>query len=141
MKAKPLAVLLTVLVAVQSSSAQTAVRIDPAPESKLGWLIRPYQARDVPPINLANTSRLESLLRAGNLYLSSRDVVALVLENNLDVEVQRYGPLLSREVLRRAQAGGPLRSVGLGIAAGPTSVSLSGVTINTNGAPSSAAGS
>jgi len=66
--------------------------------------------------------------------------VALALENNIDIEVQRYGPLLAREVLRRAQGGGALRSVGSGVAAGPTSVSLSGVSINTNGAPSSAGG-
>ena len=35
--------------------------------------------------------------------------------------------------LRRAQAGGALRSVGLGIAAGPQSVSLTGVSVNTSG--------
>lgn len=140
MKAKLYAVFMVCVLTANPAGAQTAVRIDPA-HGGLGWLTRPYQPRYVPPISLANTTRLESLLRAGNLYLSAQDVVALVLENNIDVEVQRYGPLLSREVLRRAQAGGLLRSVGLGIAPGPTSVSLSGVTINTNGAPSSAAGS
>ncbi len=64
------------------------------------------------PINLANTSRFDSLIRAGNLYLSAQDVVALALENNIDIEVQRYGPLLAREVLRRAEGGGLLRNVG-----------------------------
>jgi hypothetical protein len=91
--------------------AQSEVRID-APNGGLGWLTRPYQPRSVPPINLANSSRLESLERAGNLYLSAQDVVALAIENNIDVEVQRYGPLLAREVLRRAQSGGALRLVG-----------------------------
>ena len=120
---------------------QTAVRIDPVPGTGVrNWLSAPYRARPVPPINLSNTSRLDSLLRAGNLYLSAQDVVALALENNIDIEVQRYGPLLAREVLRRAQGGGLLRGVGLGVASGPTSVSLAGVSINTNGAPSSANG-
>ena len=32
---------------------------------RMGWLTRPYRARTVPPINLANTSRLDSLIRAG----------------------------------------------------------------------------
>lgn len=68
------------------------------------------------------------LQRGGNLYLTAEDVVALAIENNIDVEVQRYGPLLAQEVLRRAQAGGALRSVGLPVAAGPQSVSLAGVT-------------
>jgi outer membrane protein len=120
-------------------SDQSAVRIDPA-TGGLGWLTHPYQARPVPPINLSNSSRLDSLIRAGNLYLTAQDVVALALENNIDIEVQRYGPLLAREVLRRAQGGGLLRSVGLGVAPGPTSVSLAGVSINTNGAPSGGSG-
>ncbi|HYA18155.1 MAG TPA: TolC family protein [Bryobacteraceae bacterium] len=123
--------------------AQTSVRVDPVPgKGAVHWLTQPYRARPVPPINLGNTSRLDSLIRAGNLYLSAQDVVALALENNIDIEVQRYGPLLAREVLRRAQGGGLLRGVGLSVAPGPTSVSLAGVAINTSGAPSSnAAGS
>ena len=68
-------------------------------------------------------------------------MVALALENNIDIEVQRYGPLLAREVLRRAEGGGLLRNVGQSVAPGPTSVSLSGVSINTNGAPSGSGGS
>src|ERR1700722_825672 len=119
----------------QTSSAETAVRIDPA-KGGLGWLTHPYQTRYVPPINLSNSSRFDSLIRAGNLYLSAQDVIALSLENNIDIEVQRYGPLLAREVLRRAEGGGLLRNVGQGVAAGPTSVSLTGVSVKTNGAPS-----
>jgi len=137
---RSLAPLLAILVgATPPLAAQSAVRIDP-PKSGLGWLTRPYRTRPVPPINLANTSRFDSLIRAGNLYLSSQDVVALALENNIDIEVQRYGPLLARELLRRAQGGGLLRNVGQNISAGPVSVSLSGVTVNTNGAPSTGGG-
>src|SRR6202161_958798 len=122
-----------------SMKAQTSVRIDPA-TGKLGWLTRPYQQRYIPPINLSNSARFDSLIRAGNLYVSAQDVVALALENNIDIEVQRYGPLLARELLRRAESGSLLRNVGQNIAAGPTSVSLSGVSINTNGAPSGGGG-
>ncbi len=122
------------------AAGQSAIRIEPA-QGSLGWLTRPYRARTVPPINLTNSSRLESLVRAGNLYLSAQDVVALAIENNLDVEIQRYGPLLAQEVLRRAQAGGALRSVGLGVAQGPQSVSLQGVSVNFIGVANGAAGS
>src|SRR3954468_19811042 len=121
------------------ASGQNAVRIERA-DGPLGWLTRPYRARIVPPINLTNSSRLESLVRAGNLYLSAQDVVALAIENNIDVEVQRYGPLLAQEVLTRSKAGGALRSVGLGVAQGPQSVSLQGVTVNTSGATGAGAG-
>src|ERR1700748_3341307 len=125
--------------AQQTPPAGAAVRID-APtgkiaNGKLGWFTRPYTPRYVPPINLGNTSRLDQLIRAGNLYLTAQDVIALALENNIDIEVQRYGPLLSRELLRRAESGSLLRNVGQPVAAGPTSVNLTGVSVNTNGAP------
>jgi len=122
-----------VLLVAAVASAQNAVQIEPA-HGPLGWLLNPYRPRGVPPINLSNSSRLEALVRGGNLYLTAPDVVALAIENNLDVEVQRYGPLLAREVLRRAESGGALRSVGLGVAAGPESVSLTGVSLNFAGA-------
>ena len=59
--------------------------------------------------------------------MSVQDVIALVLENNLDIAVQRYSPFLAREVLRRTEGGGFLRSVDTPIAAGPTSVSTAGL--------------
>lgn len=132
--------LLAATLATMPAAGQTTIRIDEPAAGRASWLIKNYQPRTVPPINLANTSRLDALIKAGNLYLTAPDVVALVLENNIDIEVQRYGPLLAREVLRRAEGGGLLRSVGQGVAAGPTSVSLAGVSVNTNGAPATSAG-
>lgn len=85
------------------------------------------------PAKLGNSPRLESLVRAGNLYLSVQDVIALVLENNLDIAVQRYSPFLAREVLRRTEGGGFLRQVDTPILPGPTSVSTAGVSVNANG--------
>ncbi len=117
--------------------AQTAdISITPAkPVPVVGILTRPYQARIVSPVNLANTGRLDSLIRGGNLYLTVEDAIALALENNVDIAIQRYGPYLSREVLRRAEGGGLLRAVGTTVLAGPISVSLAGVSTNTNGLP------
>ncbi len=119
--------------------AQTAIRIDP-PTGGLGWLTRPFQKRNIPPINLANSHRLEALVRAGNLYLSAQDVIALALENNLDIEIQRYGPLLTQEVTLRAKGGGILRDVGVSVAQGPTSVSTTGVSLNASGGSTTNAG-
>jgi outer membrane protein len=127
-----LSLVCTSLLIASSSFSQTGIRIEPA-KGGLGWLTRPYQQRTVPPINLANTDRLEALVRAGNLYLSAQDVIALALENNLDIEIQRYGPLLAREVTKRAKGGGILRNVGVGVAAGPQSVSLTGVSLTASG--------
>lgn len=71
---------------------------------------QPYAWRDVAPINLTNSARIEQLIRAGKLYLSLQDAVALALENNLDIELQRYGPRISEQDFRRAEAGGAARA-------------------------------
>jgi outer membrane protein len=132
------------LVMSDSAWAQNAIQIE-RPKGGLGWLTRPYQRPAIPEIDMSNSHRLETLVRAGNLYLSAQDVVALTLENNLDIAIQRYGPILYRQVTKRAQAGGLLRSVGVGVAQGPQSVSLTGVSLtasggNVSGASATAAG-
>jgi outer membrane protein len=96
---------------------------------------RPYRAKEVPPINVANSNRLDSLLRAGRLYLSLQDTIALALENNLDIEIQRYGPEIADANVLRAKAGGFAQGVSTSVTAGPTSaqpggVAQSGVTGN-----------
>ena len=108
----------------------------------VGPLLRPFhfERRVVSPVKFSNTPRLESLVRGGNLYLSVQDVIALVLENNIDIAIQRYGPALSREVLRRAAGGGLLRNVGTPVYPGPVSVSLQGVSVNAVGLAESGSG-
>src|SRR5450755_2490372 len=135
----PIRALVIPLVLCACATAQNQIDIQP-PTGGLSFVTAPYRAGNVPPIRLENSSRLASLIRAGNLYLSARDVVALAIENNIDVEIQRYGPLLAQQVLRRAQAGGALRSVGLGVATGPQSVSLQGVSVNASGGVGISAG-
>ena len=119
----------------------TNIRILPPKPRPLGFLTRPYQQRAVPPVDLNNSPRLEQLIRSGNLYLTARDVVALALENNIDIETQRYGPLLAQEDLRRAQVGGALRNPTTPIAAGPQSVSLAGINVSTSLASGAGVGS
>jgi outer membrane protein len=109
------------------------------------YFTRPYRARHVPPINLANSNRLDSLLRAGRLYLSLQDTIALALENNLDIEMQRYGPQIADSQVLRAKAGGFAQGVSTSVTAGPTSaqpggVAQSGVSGNPS-TPASAASS
>jgi outer membrane protein len=83
-----------------------------APERpKAPLFLRPYLAPEVPPIRLANSPRLRDLVRAGKLYLTAQDAIALALENNIDIEVARYNPLLDEWQLERAQAGGALPGV------------------------------
>ncbi|HZL57688.1 MAG TPA: TolC family protein [Bryobacteraceae bacterium] len=79
-------------------------------------VIRSYEPADIPPVRLNNSARMGQLIRAGNLYLSLRDAIAIAVENNLDLEIDRYGPLLADWALKRAEAGGPIRGVPSGSA-------------------------
>ena len=62
--------------------------------------------------------------------LTLDEAVKLTLDRNLDIAVQRYGPFLAREILRRTEGGGILRNADTPIAAGPTSVSTAGISSN-----------
>src|SRR3954463_15068175 len=73
--------------------------------------IRDYMAPTIAPVRLTNSQRLYTLIRAGNLYLSAEDALALAIENNLNLEIDRYGPQLAQSALERAKAGGPIRGV------------------------------
>src|SRR5450631_3163114 len=119
---------------ILAQSSEVSIQM-PAPPKYVGRWLKPFhlEKRVVAAAKLNNSPRLESLVRGGNLYLSVQDVIALVLENNLDIAVQRYSPFLAREVLRRTEGGGFLRQVDSPILAGPTSVSTTGVSVNANG--------
>jgi outer membrane protein TolC len=88
-------------------------------------LTRNYRVRPVAEVSFADSLRLEKLIRAGTIYLSLRDAIALALENNLDIESVRYSPKLARADLLRASAGQLLRNVSSNITSGPSSASPS----------------
>ena len=75
--------------------------------------ITPYQAKPIEPENLHNSERIFELMHGGQLYLSLADAIALTLENNLDIEVERYLPRIARTDITRAEGGGLLRGLSL----------------------------
>jgi outer membrane protein len=87
-------------------------------------LTRDYRVRNVHAVSFADSPRIDKLMRAGNIYLSLRDAIALALENNLDIESSRYAPQLALADLQRASAGQLLRNVSTTISSGPSSASL-----------------
>src|SRR5579863_6132254 len=99
MKMKILIVLLASSSAVFAQSEASIT--EPKPPPVIGRFLGPFhmEKRIVAPAKLVNSPRLEQLVRGGSLYLTVQDVIALTLENNLDIAVQRYGPLLARENL------------------------------------------
>ena len=75
-------------------------------------------------------------MRAGIIYLSLRDAIALALENNLDIETARFNPRLSDANLLRVSAGQLLRNVSSSISTGPSSASsgvLAGTQVGSGG--------
>jgi outer membrane protein TolC len=113
--------------AASTPSAQTTVSIGaPAPRTiPFDQLLRPsrnpinaYRGKSVAPPSLANSARLDSLVRDGKLYLSLRNAIDLALENNLDMVIARYNIPIAQMDVQRTQAGGSVRGVNTGVVSG-----------------------
>ena len=87
--------------------------------------LAPYMPSTVPPINLTNSPRLQSLQRDGKLYISLKDAIALALENNLDLAYFRYTLPMAEADILRTKAGGQANGVNTAIVQG-TQGGLSG---------------
>jgi len=118
-----LAIFLCCATAVPAFAQAQSVTVDSGHGFIYG-LTRNYRVRAVQHISFEDSSRLDKLMRAGNIYLSLRDAIALALENNLDIENSRYFPKLALADLQRASAGQLLRNVSTNISSGPNSASL-----------------
>ncbi len=82
----------------------------------------PYKTGSVSPVDFHNSARIHALLRNGVLNLSLEDAIALALENNLDVELQRFTPKIAEMDWLRAKGGGQLRGLPLSIRQLPAGV-------------------
>src|SRR6266851_8802897 len=120
--------------------------------------IGPYMPRHLAPPNLANTARIDSLLRDGKLYLSLNDAIALALENNLDIAISRFNLNIADTDILRAKAGAGILGTPLGVvlntpgagiggigaqsgaATGGTTLGAGGIGAGTNGLVSSTLG-
>jgi outer membrane protein len=109
-------------------------------QGPLPQAVAPVAPRIDTPVNFNNSARVHELIRSGNLYLSLSDALALAIENNLDIELERYGlPAAETEVIR-AKGGGLVRGLDFILAETPVGVGgpLSPVVTNpatTQGTP------
>jgi outer membrane protein len=74
------------------------------------------------PVDFSDSSRFHDLIRAGNLYLSLQDALALAIENSLDIELQRYGMYVAATEMERAKGGGVVRGLNYVLAEVPVGV-------------------
>ncbi len=77
-----------------------------------------YRGKVAPAPNMANSARLDSLVRDGKLYLSLRDAIDLALENNLDMVIARFNLPIAQMDILRTRAGGFSRGVNTGVVTG-----------------------
>ncbi|MGJ5818257.1 TolC family protein [Paludibaculum fermentans] len=91
-----------------------------------GGVLQPFKRPYLAPVRqapiLSNSPRFEQLLRAGNLYLTLDDAVQLAIENNLDVEIQRYARAAADTELLRTRGGGLTRGIALNLSEMPAGV-------------------
>jgi outer membrane protein len=104
---------LLLIFAARLEMGQRAPQIQRPDGNLLNRLINPYRPREVSPVSWQNSRRVFDLMRAGQLYLSLDDAIALALENNLDIELERFLPKISDTDVLRAQGGGLLRGLSL----------------------------
>jgi outer membrane protein TolC len=110
-------------IAQQAQQAQEVQPVAAQPPFHIGLPhsrnpLAPYRPSTVPPVNLTNSPRLQSLERDGKLYISLRDAIALALENNLDIAYFRYNFPTAEADLLRTKAGGQVNGVNTSIAQG-----------------------
>ncbi len=63
------------------------------------------------PLRFDDSQRIRDLIRAGSLYLGLQDALALAIEDNLDVELERFAVPQGDTELRRALGGGTNRGL------------------------------
>lgn len=112
------------------------------PAEMFDWLSSPYVYHPIAPVDLSNSPLIRQLLRSGNIYLSLSDAIRLAIQNNLDVQLERYNMPAAETELLRAKGGGLLRGlpynvfevpVGVGGPASPLVTSAATPTIGAVG--------
>src|SRR5436190_7488270 len=94
---KRICVLIAVLLSATTTQAQQFI----TGPSWFPGVFKPYQQEALRPPVMENSPRLHDLIRNGKLQLSMSDALALALENNLDIAVQRFlHPIAEADVLR-----------------------------------------
>ena len=104
--------------------------------------LSPYRPSFVPPVDLTNSPRLQTLIRDGKLYISLRDAIALAIENNLDLASFRYNLPTALTDLARTRAGGYANGVSTNVTSpvGASGGSVSGSSVSSGAAAGGSGG-
>jgi outer membrane protein len=114
-------------------------------QSSFPKIWQPYVARSVSPSNITNSAMIDTVIREGKIYLSLDDAIALALENNLDLAIQRYNLDTADTDILRTSSGSAALGVNAGIVQGTPggaggSTAAGGTGTSTTGATGGGAG-
>lgn len=111
--------------APEQTPATTGAPIRTGPQIPFREMLQPsrnpinaYRGTSVAPPSLANSPRLDALVRDGKLYLSLQNAIDMALENNLDLVIARYNIPIAQMDILRTSAGGSVRGVNTGVVSG-----------------------
>lgn len=68
-------------------------------------VLGPYTPMHIAMPNLTNSADMQQFMKDGKLYLTLQDAIMLALENDLDIAVARYNPLISETGILSARSG------------------------------------
>ena len=93
-------------------------------------VLNPYRPNPIPPLELENSPRLHDVLRDGRLRLTLSQALALAIENNLDIAVQRYVHPIAQADLLRTTSGQAARGIPGAVVPSGLSAGALGVGVN-----------
>lgn len=74
-------------------------------------IVSSYKQQRTPPVDLNNSITLSEMVREGKIELSLQQLAAAVIENNLNLAVDRYNNYFAQADLLRSKAGQAARGV------------------------------
>jgi outer membrane protein len=104
----------------------------------LGDPINMYRPTRIAKADFNNSVRLTDLVKDSKIYLSLSDAIALALENNYDIAIERYYLDIADTDILRAKAGAGLRGVGAAVL--QNTIGGTSQTLSSSGAPGTVTG-
>jgi outer membrane protein TolC len=104
----------------------------------LGNPINMYRPTTIAKADFNNSVRLTDLLKNGKIYLSLSDAIALALENNYDIAINRYYLDIADTDILRSKTGDALRGVGAAVL--QNTLGGTSQTLSASGAPGTVSG-
>ena len=101
--------------------------------------VAPYTVRHVPQANLTNSAMTDRLFHDGQIFLSINDAVAMALENNLDLTLQRYNLSVADTDLLLTTTGQSARGVATGLVTGTQGGTLGAISAGGTGSAATGA--